>query len=94
MTKADKRRERLFKIPIPTDFTEDDVFALAQQYDCQVITGGRHQHRIVYNPPPESPIQHKVIPVPSHGKYVPSVVIQQIKQLILEIENYKGDPKK
>lgn len=94
MTRADKRRERLFKKPIPTDFTEDDVFALAQQYDCQVITGGRHQHRIVYNPPPDSPIPRKVIPVPSHGKYVPSVVIQQLKQLIMEIENYEGGPRK
>lgn len=90
MTKLDKRRQRIFKKPIPNDITEEEIFSIAEQYGCKIITGGNHQHRIVFDQGPDSPVQRKIIPVPSHGKSVPEIVIKELKQLIIEIESYEG----
>lgn len=93
MTQFEKRRKKLFRKPIPNDMTEEEIISIAEQYGCTILTGGNHQHRIVYAPDPDCPIQRKVIPIPSHGKSVPEIVIKELKQLIVDIENYEGGPR-
>lgn len=93
MTQLGKRRKKLFQKPIPNDMTEEEIFSIAEQYGCSIHTGGNHQHKIVFNPDENCPIQQKSIPVPSHGKNVPEVVIRELKQLIIEIEDYEGGPR-
>ena len=94
MTSFNKSRARIFQEPIHNDITQDQLIVLAEQYGCIIKTGGNHQKRIVYIPPDGSPVQRKVIPVPSHGKSVPEIVIKEFKQLIIEIEDYEGGPRK
>ncbi len=92
MTQFQKKRDKLFKKPIPSDLTEDEIISIAKQYGCKILTGGNHQHRIVFDPESDCPIQRKVIPIPSHGKSVPEIVVKELKQLIIEIEGYEGGP--
>ena len=94
MTSFSKLRERLFRIPIPNDMTESQILSIAQNYGCKIMTGGNHQKRIAYEPPTDSPVERKIIPIPSHGKHVPEYVIKELKQLIIEIECYQGDVRK
>ena len=85
MSKIEKLKEKLNRIPIPNDIRIDELKVLAEHYGCITAPGGRHQLKIIHK---ES---GTVIPIPSHGDTVAEVYIKQAKALFVEIE--KGERK-
>jgi len=79
LTQLDKALEKFYKKPIPNDITINEVIYLAEQFGCEVKSGGKHPIKIIHV---ES---GTVIPIPVHGKYVKEAYIKELKDLFDEI---------
>lgn len=83
MSTIEKRIQKFYRKPIPSDITFDDVKALAEYYGCLVISGGNHSKKVVHVP------SGTVIPIPMHGKTVKEAYIKELKKLFDNIS--KGE---
>lgn len=75
MSTIEKRIEKFYKKPIPSDITFDDVEALASYFGCKIATGGKHSKKVVHIP------SGTVIPIPIHGKTIGEAYVKQLKLL-------------
>lgn len=80
MSKIEKLKAKLYRIPIPNDIRRDELKLLAEHYGCITESGGKHQLKIIHK---ES---GTVIPIPCHGDLVAEVYIKQAKNLFDEIK--------
>ena len=79
MSQLDKLLAKLYKKPIPNDIRVDEVEKIVKAFGCIVISGGRHQMKIVHKP------TGTVIPIPSHGDTVAEAYIKEIKKMLDKI---------
>lgn len=79
MSKIDKLKNKFYRIPIPNDIRIDELKVLAEHYGCIVVSGGKHQIKIVNKE------LGAVIPIPCHGDTVAEVFIKEVKSLFEEI---------
>ena len=79
MSQLDKLLEKLYKKPIPNDIRVDEVEKIVKAFGCIVVSGGRHQMKIVHKP------TGTVIPIPSHGDTVAEAYIKEIKKMLDKI---------
>ena len=77
MSQLDKLLAKLYKKPIPNDIRE--VEKIVKAFGCIVVSGGRHQMKIVHKP------TSTVIPIPSHGDTVAEAYIKEIKEMLDKI---------
>ena len=79
MSQLDKLLTKLYKKPIPNDIRVDEVEKIVKAFGCIVVSGGRHQMKIVHKP------TGTVIPIPSHGDTVAEAYIKEIKKMLDKI---------
>ena len=79
MSQLDKLLAKLYKKPIPNDIRVDEVETIVKAFGCIVVSGGRHQMKIVHKP------TGTVIPIPSHGDTVAEAYIKEIKVMLDKI---------
>ncbi len=79
MSQLDKLLAKLYKKPIPNDIRVDEVEKIVKAFGCIVVSGGRHQMKIVHKP------TGTVIPIPSHGDTVAEAYIKEIKKMLDKI---------
>ncbi len=79
MSQLDKLLAKLYKKPIPNDIRVDEVEKIVKAFGCTVVSGGRHQMKIVHKP------TGTVIPIPSHGDTVAEAYIKEIKEMLDKI---------
>lgn len=79
MSQLDKLLAKLYKKPIPNDMRVDEVDKIVKAFGCIVVSGGRHQMKIVHKP------TGTVIPIPSHGDTVAEAYIKEIKKMLDKI---------
>lgn len=79
MSQLDKLLAKLYKKPIPNDIRVDEVEKIVKAFGCIVVSGGRHQMKIVHKP------TGTVIPIPSHGDTVAEAYIKEIKVMLDKI---------
>ena len=79
MSQLDKLLAKLYKKPIPNDIRVDEVEKIVKAFGCVVVSGGRHQMKIVHKP------TGTVIPIPSHGDTVAEAYIKEIKEMLDKI---------
>ena len=79
MSQLDKLLAKLYKKPIPNDIRVDEVEKIVKAFGCIVVSGGRHQMKIVHKP------TGTVIPIPSHGDTVAEAYIKEIKEMLDKI---------
>lgn len=79
MSQLDKLLAKLYKKPIPNDIRVDEVEKVVKAFGCIVVSGGRHQMKIVHKP------TGTVIPIPSHGDSVAEAYIKEIKEMLDKI---------
>lgn len=79
MSQLDKLLNKLYRKPIPNDIRVDEVEKVVRAFGCEIVSGGRHQMKIVHRP------TGTVIPIPSHGDTVAEAYIKEIKALLDKI---------
>lgn len=80
----EKLKDKFNRKPVPNDITHADVIRLAEYYNCEIYTGGKHPIRIVDK---ES---GTVIPIPVHDKCVKEAYIKELKDLFNIIEERRN----
>ena len=83
MSSIQKRIEKFYKKPIPSDITYEDVKAIAKHFGCIVTGGGKHPLHILHLP------TGMMVPIPCHGKTVKEAYIKELKELFDRIEATK-----
>ena len=83
MSQIEKLKRKFYSKPVRNDMTYDEIIRLAEDYGCEVLSGGRHPIRIVDRK------SGRLIPIPRHGKCVQEAYIMQLRELFDIIEARK-----
>ena len=81
MSRIEKLIQKIHSKPIPSDITFEEIEKVANHYGCIVRkSGGRHSFKVVHI------ASGTVIPIPTHGKTVKEVYVNEFVKIIDNIE--------
>lgn len=75
MSSIEKLKKKFYSSPVPKDITIEEILRLANHYECEVITGGNHQIRILNRK------NGILVPLPQHDKEIKPPYIRELRNL-------------